>query len=210
MLQALLQACFLDADRKIHDWPNHNGYHASHREKARKAAIARWEKERTKEKSEETLEEKRGEESARARRSAPSIATSIAQADGEIGKEILSIDQVKSAVMTIGIPDGFVKWVYEDWESRQGKDGANVPVSIVDYVRKRWSREQTEWRAGNHKGNSKNGLNSKSGQKSGNANIGTLNQGACSGYAEAAKRKLAERDREIQNVSGLEPAANGV
>lgn len=77
MLQALLQACFLDPDMKIHDWAEHNGYHLSHKQKAQKAAIARWEKERSKER--ENLEEKRGEESARARRSASSIAPSIAK-----------------------------------------------------------------------------------------------------------------------------------
>lgn len=74
MLQALLQASFLDADMKIHDWSQHNGYHALHKEKARNAAKARWEKERTKEKG--TEEEIRREE----RRSAPSIAPSIPQA----------------------------------------------------------------------------------------------------------------------------------
>lgn len=67
MLQALLKAGFLDEDRKIHDWAVYNGYHELYAERAKKAANARWEKERTKEKS---RTDRRGEE--------PSIASSIA------------------------------------------------------------------------------------------------------------------------------------
>lgn len=43
MLQALLQAGFLDADPlRVHDWEEHNGYHVSYAERAKKAAAARW------------------------------------------------------------------------------------------------------------------------------------------------------------------------
>lgn len=69
LLQALLQAGFLDKNKKIHDWAIHNEYHTSHSEKARKAAVARWEKERIKKES------KRREE----RGSASSIAPSITE-----------------------------------------------------------------------------------------------------------------------------------
>lgn len=57
----------MDEDRKIHDWADYNGYHELYAERAKKAANARWEKERTKEKS---RAERRGKE--------PSIASSIA------------------------------------------------------------------------------------------------------------------------------------
>lgn len=40
--QALVEAGFLDSDGKIHDWNQHNGYHKSFSERARKAAKARW------------------------------------------------------------------------------------------------------------------------------------------------------------------------
>src|SRR5437773_8303148 len=40
LLNGLLGACFLDADRKIHDWQDHNSYHASFHERAVKAANA--------------------------------------------------------------------------------------------------------------------------------------------------------------------------
>ena len=47
MLQALLQAGFLDQDLRIHNWKVHNGYHAVFRSRARTAAKARWLKQST-------------------------------------------------------------------------------------------------------------------------------------------------------------------
>jgi hypothetical protein len=55
MLEALQQAQFLDG-MKIHDWPTHNGYHVIFADRAKKAAQARWEKERSKERAEEDPE----------------------------------------------------------------------------------------------------------------------------------------------------------
>ena len=60
LLQALLKAGFLDDDRKIHHWAEHNSYHQVYSERARKGGIAKAkaQKERTKEKD----TEKKGEE----------------------------------------------------------------------------------------------------------------------------------------------------
>lgn len=45
MLEALLQARFMDADPlRVHDWDEHNGYHKTYSERAKKAANARWSK----------------------------------------------------------------------------------------------------------------------------------------------------------------------
>jgi hypothetical protein len=45
MLQALLQAGYMDADPlRIHNWEEHNGYHVSFAERASSAAKARWKK----------------------------------------------------------------------------------------------------------------------------------------------------------------------
>lgn len=49
LLEALQQACFMDG-MKVHDWEIHNGYHHEYSERAKKAAKARWEKERGKDK----------------------------------------------------------------------------------------------------------------------------------------------------------------
>jgi uncharacterized phage protein (TIGR02220 family) len=76
MLQALLQAGFMDENPlRIHDWEEHNGYHATFASKAKLAAEARWEKERTKERDEKIRDERKGKE--------PSIAPSMLQASVE-------------------------------------------------------------------------------------------------------------------------------
>lgn len=47
--QVLQQAGFLDQDMKVHDWEDHNGYHKNYSERAKKAANARWGKDKKKE-----------------------------------------------------------------------------------------------------------------------------------------------------------------
>jgi hypothetical protein len=81
MLEALLEVGFIDNDMKIHDWDEHNGYHATYKERATKAATARWEKERTKEKKGEESETKREEMKRKERSNASSNACSINQED---------------------------------------------------------------------------------------------------------------------------------
>lgn len=53
MLQALQQAGFMDG-LKIHDWNDHNSYHQTYSDRAKKAALARWEKTRQDKKGKET------------------------------------------------------------------------------------------------------------------------------------------------------------
>lgn len=47
MLQALKKCGFIDESGMIHDWSEHNGYHKKFSERARKAAAARWSKEKS-------------------------------------------------------------------------------------------------------------------------------------------------------------------
>jgi hypothetical protein len=42
MLQAMLQAGFMNADMTLHDWDTHNGYHSAYADRAAKGAAARW------------------------------------------------------------------------------------------------------------------------------------------------------------------------
>lgn len=148
MLQALTSAGFLDTDRKIHDWAVHSGFHEMHAARAKKAADARWNRNRSK----QSIAERTGAEQSKHSASIPQACLEHASS---IDGEVLSFEQVKARVFTIGIPDDFIHWVYDDWFGRQGKDGAGVHVPVLDYVKKRWYREQTEWRAGTHKGNRK-------------------------------------------------------
>ena len=47
MLQALKDCGFVDENGFIHDWSEHNGYHERYSERAKKAAAARWGKEKS-------------------------------------------------------------------------------------------------------------------------------------------------------------------
>lgn len=74
MLQALLQAGFMDSDPlRIHDWEEHNNYHVTYADRARSAAKARWEKANAKKKIEK-------EKIVQGEDKETSIASSIAQA----------------------------------------------------------------------------------------------------------------------------------
>jgi hypothetical protein len=47
IIDALKTSGYLDADGMIHDWQEHNGYHSAFKERAKKAAEARWAGKRT-------------------------------------------------------------------------------------------------------------------------------------------------------------------
>ena len=47
MLEALKKCGFVDESGMIHDWNQHNGYHEKFAERAKKAAAARWSKEKS-------------------------------------------------------------------------------------------------------------------------------------------------------------------
>lgn len=72
MLKAMLQAGFLESDPlRIHDWDEHNGYHSTFADRAKKAADARWSK--TREQKDKTVPERKGKETSIACRNATSI-----------------------------------------------------------------------------------------------------------------------------------------
>lgn len=75
MLKALQQACFMD-DKKLHEWKEHNDYHATFSKRAKKAAKSRWE-------SKPSPTPSPGEEK---RRQEPSIPSSMLGASAETQK----------------------------------------------------------------------------------------------------------------------------
>ncbi len=93
MLQALLQAGFFDRNPlQIHDWHHYNGILDFFSKRARRAADARWEKERTKEKgSEQSI--------AKQSKAETSIASSIASSMPPT-REFLILSAAK-----IGLPE---------------------------------------------------------------------------------------------------------
>lgn len=78
-------------------------------------------------------------------------APAIIHAHGN-DSELSTVEQVLQELSLQMIPPDFIRFVYEDWFSREGKDGAGQQVKIGNYVRKRWTREGAEWRNGKHKG----------------------------------------------------------
>jgi len=67
--------------------------------------------------------------------------------------ELPTLEQAIAMVMTCGIPDKYVKHVYDDWTTREGCDAAGARVSFVRYAKKRWEREKVKWNGGTHQGN---------------------------------------------------------
>lgn len=118
MLQALLQAGFLEPDQKIHDWKEHNGCHEFFAERAKKAAIARWEKERSKEKGPERVQERRGEE--------PSIASSMLQASSPGSLRSNGRGLVKS----VNEINSQIKDIVEDMEKLKAAGGHQSPTGF--------------------------------------------------------------------------------
>ena len=59
-------------------------------------------------------------------------------------------EEAIAGTMTAGIQPEFAGYVFDDWESRGGKDAAGNLVPWLRYVTKRWAREGPEWRLGTH------------------------------------------------------------
>ena len=150
MLQALKDCGFVDENGMIHDWAEHNRYHKMFSIRAKIAAEARWAK------TPPTPPKDTGNgtvDSGQGSKHDPSIG----QACAKHAPSILPTEsEAITSTMTAGILEDFTRYVYADWSSRSGKDAGGVQVEFLPYVLKRWSREQVEWKAKTHKGNSAN------------------------------------------------------
>ena len=95
--------------------------------------------------------------SRRTKREQASTSTSTSiSTEGVQGEILLTEEQaVAQCNGPLGIPPEFGRYVFGDWESRNGRDASGTSVKWSAYARKRWSREQDEWRAGIHKGQKK-------------------------------------------------------
>lgn len=103
--------------------------------------------------------------------------------------EIPTIEQAITQTMTVGIPEDFTRYVFEDWQSRNGKDAGGVIVDWLPYVTKRWTRERTEWTGGTHRGKN----DSKKYRKPNPTNIG---------MSESA----AEKTADVRAILAARPA----
>jgi len=136
MLQALLQAGFMDPDRKVHDWAEHNSFHKVFSDRARCAAIAKWEKERTKEK------EKKGDEM---RRDEASIASSMLQASPKARFVPPDFETVQFHAVKIGLPESEALKFFNYYGSngwRVGKNPMKNWAMAIAGWKVRWETER--------------------------------------------------------------------
>ena len=98
--------------------------------------------------------------------------TELQEWEGSPAPELPSEEEAFKMTMTVGLPMDFCRYVYQDWLSRAGKDAGGVVVQYLPYVTKRWVREQNEWKAKTHKGNSQNANHGKTAP---DRNAGTYN-----------------------------------
>lgn len=138
MLQALLQACFMDSDPlRIHDWQDHNGYHVTFSKRAKKAAKARWANNPSPHPSEKTVQDKIRQEG--------SIASSIA-------KQCLkhpSVEELKLLFAKIGLPESEASRFFDFYESNGWRVGKN-PMKNWRSAAQNWKRNYDERRYQNN------------------------------------------------------------
>lgn len=67
--------------------------------------------------------------------------------------ELLTKEEALAQAFNAGVPKDFALYVYDDWASRGGKDGAGVACDFAALCKKRWNRERPEWERGTHRGN---------------------------------------------------------
>jgi hypothetical protein len=201
MLQALLQAGFLDPDRKIHDWAEHNGYHEAYAERARKAAAHRWQKERTKEKG----EDKTGEYMTGGKHCFKH-ASSMLQASRLHGipstvEEVIAYGKVCQPPKDEATCREF--WAYYEGQARTGPNGDVFWITRGEAVITNWKIKLSSFNGIKSHGNKKH-------QQRVSASVGTANEGRGAAYANAPalKRGMAGVPSTVPNP-GPGPGANG-
>lgn len=90
--------------------------------------------------------------------SASASASFSQEKEGVQGKEEVTFDQAMATVpidlkeqIALSPRKGFPEMVFDDWDSRDGRDAANSTVRFSKYLRKRWNKEGEEWSNGCHR-----------------------------------------------------------
>lgn len=178
MLQALLQAGFMDDDPlRIHDWHEFNGYHVVYADRAKKAANARWQKQKesSKEKVPETDTEKerRGEEKSQAllqasagERGAQPPPSSTKQKPREVWQLLADLERVRKS---IGVE-----------LNRQKPD-----EGVLKVLRKELKTTKDDIKANGH---STDAIEDDEKPKSTNRNAGSYNEGIEQSYEKHVRR----------------------
>lgn len=75
--------------------------------------------------------------------------------------ELMTLAQAVAVGINQQIPADFSTFIYDDWHSRGGKDGAGVGATWGPYVSKRWRRDEGRWKDGSLKNSSSGNGKSK-------------------------------------------------
>lgn len=157
-VRAMVEACWLDRGNgvfRIHDWPHYAGRFL--RDTRFKRQPERWKEVQSL--YEIPVSRQSADNPPNQPTNQPTVSPPPARA-AEVPDELLTEGQAMTQAHTAGVPEDFARYVFPDWESRGGKDGAGVKTPWAGYVKKRWNREQQEWTAGTHRGKQK-GRNEK-------------------------------------------------
>lgn len=120
MLQALQQAGFMKGMR-VHGWEEHNAYHQTFSERARKAARARWEKKGI---------ERKGKEA--------SIATSMLDASNQKGrKNRMTMQELRDFCVSLGMPASDGEACFNKWEGNGWTNGGK-PIKDCKATIRSW------------------------------------------------------------------------
>lgn len=130
MLQAMLQACYMDEGQILHDWHEHNAYHAAFAAKAKAAASARWGK-----KSTPKRQDKKGKDKIRAKQCSKH-ASSISDK---------SLENITQYAIERGLPASEAQAFFDHHETRAWKLRGGIPVKDWKAAFRTWERN---WRNG--------------------------------------------------------------
>lgn len=181
MLQALQQARFFDGMR-IHDWGEHNGYHSTFSDRAKKAAAARWGKEKDRKKK---RQERKGKET--------SIASGMLEASEPSAEEIYEAyprkvarpEAIKAIEKAMSVrPAGELLRLTTAFAATQAKGDQFTPYPATWFNQQRFNDDPETWKPKN------NGThNSRPAESS--RNLGTANAGHGRDYANYKVKKPA-------------------
>lgn len=150
MLEALKKCGFIDESGMIHDWNEHNGYHERFAERAKKAAAARWSKEKSPTPPKEDKDIGKGK-----------VETSIAQAllvaspgrpnsntpeKGGVRFKKPNIEEIKLQCAKIGLPETEAEGFFFNHESKGWKIG-NAPMVSWPAALQTWKRNYEKFGA---------------------------------------------------------------
>jgi hypothetical protein len=133
ILEALLAAGFLDADGKIHDWADHNGFHSTFSNRAKKAADARWKKEK-KQKKEDYKEDREGDRDKHCSKH----ATSMLQASDEANWHLAHGVDLPESLRTPECIEAARLWLTHKKEKRSDYKPTGLKAAAT-----KWAKEFT-------------------------------------------------------------------